>query len=260
MKMSFFNRMLASIGIGGAQVDTVLADDRLCPGEQVRGIVKIRGGNIEQDVQSIYLHLMTQYIREIDDRKITENTVIRKFKVSEPFQISPHENAEIPFSFALPFETPVTIGGNRVWLKTGLEIEAAVDPSDHDSLQVTPHPYVQTILDAVNSLGFRLRKVDCEYSPRLGKGVPFIQEFEFYPTSRFRDRLSELELVFFPNEQGVDTIVQVDRKARGLLGFFEEALDMDERKQRLFLSDAQLKQGADAVARQLADVIQYHTR
>lgn len=45
--MSFFNKMLASVGIGSAQIDTKLEKDRLKPGEMISGIIEVRGGNVE---------------------------------------------------------------------------------------------------------------------------------------------------------------------------------------------------------------------
>ena len=53
--MSFFNKVFASVGIGAAKVDTKLEKDRVMPGEEVRGIVEIRGGNTEQNIDDIYL-------------------------------------------------------------------------------------------------------------------------------------------------------------------------------------------------------------
>lgn len=43
MRMSFFGRMLASVGIGSAKVDTVLEKVTYMPGEVVRGAVRIQG-------------------------------------------------------------------------------------------------------------------------------------------------------------------------------------------------------------------------
>lgn len=41
--MSFFNKMLASIGIGGAKVDTKLEKSAYTAGETIRGQVEIYG-------------------------------------------------------------------------------------------------------------------------------------------------------------------------------------------------------------------------
>jgi sporulation-control protein len=44
--MPFFKRILASVGIGGAKVDTRLEDSRYFAGNEVRGVVYIQGGSL----------------------------------------------------------------------------------------------------------------------------------------------------------------------------------------------------------------------
>ncbi|MFD2611001.1 sporulation protein [Paenibacillus gansuensis] len=255
--MSFLNRMLASIGIGNAKVDTRLAASKLTPGDQVEGTVFIQGGNVEQQVDSIYLHLLTQYIRESNDHKVTETAAIGKFKVAQRFTLMPNETKEIPFTFLLPLDTPVTIGRTPVWIRTGLDIESAVDPTDDDYVEILPHPYLLTVLEAADQLGFTLRKTTNEYNRRYGN-LPFVQEFEFYPGGAYRGRLDEIEMVFFLSSHGVEVLLEVDRRARGLSSLFEEAFDLDERKQKVYFSKEELAQGPAAVGRKLEEIIRYH--
>jgi sporulation-control protein len=54
--MSLFNKVFASIGIGSATVDTKLEKDVFVPGEEIRGIVQIKGGRLEQLIDDIYLN------------------------------------------------------------------------------------------------------------------------------------------------------------------------------------------------------------
>ncbi|WP_199620394.1 sporulation protein [Paenibacillus alkalitolerans] len=258
--MSFFNRMLASIGIGSAQVDTLLEKQRYQVGEEVRGVVKVRGGNIEQQIDRIYISLMTQYLKEVNDQKVYQNAELGKFSVSEPFKLAPGETKEIPFSFALPQGTPLSVGRTPVWLKTGLDIKSAVDPTDDDKIEVAPNAAMQTVFDAVSGLGFQLRKADCEYAPRFGYGS-FAQEFEFYPVSGpFRGKLDELEVIFTPSPAGgLEVLMQIDRRARGLGSLFAEAMDMDETFVRCRFDEATLSRGAQAVASELESVIRRYS-
>jgi len=253
--MSFFNRMMASIGIGAAQVDTLLEKNRYSPGESVQGVVKIKGGSVAQQVDNIYISVMTQYVKEVDDRKVYENAEISRQHVASPFTIQPGEAKEIPFAFALPLNTPLTIGRSPVWLKTGLDIKSAVDPKDDDRIEVVPNRAMQTALDALSELGFRLRNAECEYAPRFGYGT-FVQELEFVPASGdYRGKLDELEVIFAQKADSIDLYLQIDRKARGLASLFAEALDMDETNVRCTLDAASLAAGSRAVANQLDAVI-----
>ena len=147
------------------------------------------------------------------------------------------------FPFQLPLDTPVSVGKTKVWVTTGLDIKNAVDPTDKDFLHVKPNRLLEGVLNSISSLGFRLREVECEQaSYRLRQRLPFIQEFEFVPTSgAYRGRLDELELIFLPtSETSADLHFQIDRKARGLGGFLSEALEMDETNIRASISTSDL--------------------
>jgi len=250
-----FNRLLASIGIGGAKIDTVLEKSRYAPGEEVRGVVRIQGGNAVQQVETIELSVMTEYIRESNDHKHRHHAELGRYHVMKPFILQPSERQEVPFSFLLPNETPLTIGRAPVWIKTELEVRNAVDPGDNDRIDVVPTQGQHTVLEAISRLGFRLREADCQYASRLGGRMPFVQEFEFVPTGQFSGRLDELELTFFNRGDELELLLQVDRKARGFGGWLAEAMDADETFVRVTFANAQLAAGPDAIAHQLADII-----
>ncbi|MBD8035029.1 sporulation protein [Solibacillus merdavium] len=236
--MSLFNKVLASVGIGSAKVDTKLHKSSYTLNENVTGIVAITGGSTEQQIDAIYLSLYTNYIREIDDKKINDQAMLSQFKLNEPFIIQANEKREIPFSFALPTVVPITIGNSRVWIQTGLDIKNAVDSKDKDFIDIKPSPLANSVLSAIQNLGFRLRKVDNEQAPSyLRRQTPIVQEFEFKPTNQtYRRYLDELELVFLGHtHNSVEILLQVDRRARGLGGFLSEAFDMDESFIRLTL-------------------------
>lgn len=241
--MSFFNKVFASVGIGAAKVDTKLERETVTPGEEIRGVVEIQGGNIEQTIDSIYLTIHTTYIKERDDKKFTDVGQVDKFKLTEPFTIQANERKEIPIAFRIPSDTPLTIGRTKVWVATGLDIKNAVDATDKDFIKVDPNRLMEAVLNGVSDLGFRLREADCEEAPyRLRRRLPFVQEFEFVPVSGpYRGRLDELELVFFPtSSDDMEIMLQVDRRARGLASLFAEALEMDETNVRLRVSSSDI--------------------
>lgn len=241
--MSMFNKALASIGIGTAKVDTKLMQTTVVPGGEISGTVHIQGGKTEQKIDEIYLALHTTYIKKVNDRKQTLSAVIDRIRLNEPFTIGPDETKQIPFSYNLPLDVPITIGRTKVWVTTSLDIKNAVDPTDKDFLNVVPNNLMNAILDATEELGFRLREADCEQAPyRLRRRLPFIQEFELVPVmGSFRGRLDELELVFFPlSDDEVEMYMQVDRRVRGIGGLLSEALEMDESNIQLTLTISDL--------------------
>ncbi|WP_338469537.1 sporulation protein [Niallia sp. XMNu-256] len=241
--MSFFNKVLASVGIGSATVDTRLEQEQMVPGEEMKGIVEIRGGKTDQRIDDIYISINTQYIKESDDKKVYVTTPIERFRLAAAFSMKANERREIPFSFTLPLDTPVTFGRTKIWVATGLDIKNAIDPTDKDYIKVLPNALLNGVLTSISDLGFRLREVECEQaSYRMRKRLPFIQEFEFVPISgSFRGRLDELELVFIPSSATTaDLWFQIDRKARGLGGFLAEALEMDETNVRISITQNDL--------------------
>lgn len=229
--MSIFYKALASFGIGAATVDTVLDQNTYTAGDLIQGKVKIKGGNVAQSIDAIYISLNVNYTNESGDAKFEETASIFNKKLNEPFVIEVNEEKEIPFSFNVPYDAPATVGKTRAWLHTGLDIKMAVDPEDQDAITIRMTPLASNILAAIKKLGFRLREVECEKaSLRMRSRYPFVQEYEFIPTSgRFKGYLDELEVVFVRQDaHQVEALFQVDRKARGFTGFLSEALEMDE--------------------------------
>ncbi|WP_195574501.1 sporulation protein [Paenibacillus sp. 1001270B_150601_E10] len=254
--MSMFNRLLASVGIGSAKVDTLLEHSRYTPGGQVKGVVKMQGGQVSQQIDGIRLSLQTQYVRESNDTKRWETYELAHYRVSDAFTLQPNEQKEYPFTIQLPQATPLTIGQTPVWLKTTLDIASAVDPNDNDRLEMIPSVEQSIVIDALNRLGFRLRKADCEYAPRLGGHLPFVQEFEFVPTTYFSGDLDELEVIFIPVDGQLELLLQIDRRAKGFGGWLSEAMDMDETFVRYRLPYEEWRRlGAEGVSAELAELI-----
>jgi len=234
--VTFFKKLLASVGIGAARVDARLSQDSLVPGDQVTGDIHLTGGEVAQEIDEIYMYVITHYEREDNQKKGREECVLAKHRLTEKIVLHPNETIALPFSFTLPYQTPLTMGRQPVYLRTGLDIKMAMDPGDSDFIDVRPHPYMEKVLDAIQSIGFQLYKVDCEYNRYLGREYPFVQAFEFRPVGILRGRVEELDVFFFLEETGLEIFFEVDRRARGYLRAQEHAFDLEERYKRLYLS------------------------
>ena len=242
--MSFFGKALASIGIGAAEVDAVLDSEKLRAGEKISGKVYVAGGKQSQRIDRIYLGVLVEFEEKVDDKKVTRRMEIDRFAVSEPFTIEEGEKKEIPFSFELPVDTPLTRGKTKAWVRTGLDIKSALDPTDKDEIKVEPPKLVYRTMKALNGLGFHIKKAQCEKAPRgLGTRLPIVQEFEYKPQSgEFKRKLDELEVVFLPkSHREVDVIMEVDSKAHDLGSFLAEITDTDEKKVKFTVTDESLE-------------------
>ena len=253
-----FRRLLSSIGIGAAKVETRLENSDLAPGDEVRGVVEIVGGDSDTEIDGIRIEVQTHYKRESGDDTVTETGTIERIQVAGHTVVKAKDRDELPFSFALPYDTPLTLRHSSVWVRTALDVKMAMDPSDSDAITVRPTPTQKKILDAFERLGFSLREADNEDLPhRLRRNLPFAQEFEFAARSgEFRGHFDEIEMVMFPSADSVDVVLQIDRRARGLGSFLSEQMGTDESYAGLTISESQ---DLDSVAQALADNIRRHT-
>lgn len=236
-------KVLASIGIGNATVDTVLPTDTVRPGETVDADVHITGGNVQQDVGTIRFELETRYRTDEGYQEVD----IDRFTLTEGLTIEPDQEETRSVSIAIPYATPVTIGGVDVWIETELDIDLAVDPEDKDYLDVQPTPRLQAVFDAMEALGFSLRTAECEADPygRYAGSHRFIQEFEFRANAgRFRDTLDEVELIAHPGSDELELFVEIDRRG----GLLSELAETDERKARMTIRSTDSKTVREDVA------------
>lgn len=251
--VSMFKKILSSVGIGAAKVDTQLHQTSFFPGETIEGVVTIKGGSTDQNVDAIYLKLMSEYEDKLNDKKINIAVELEKFLLQDSFTIAADENKEIPFSFQIPYDVPVTLGKTRVWVQTGLDIKMAIDPQDRDYIKIQPHPLIKAFIQSAEQLGFSLREVDCEKATAaFRKRFPFVQEFEFKAYSgEFARKLDELEAVFYLSENQAEVLLQIDRKVRGLSSFLSESLGLDESYARFSYS----KEDTSDLTNRLATII-----
>lgn len=258
--MSVFKKLLARVGVGSATVDTHLYTDRLAPGDVLEGEVHIIGGEVEQTIDEIYLYVATKYKREVGDSTSYEECKLIRHHVASGFIIRPHEEMHLPFSVQVPYETPLTIGRQKVYIRTGLDIAQAINPKDWDDLAVSSHPLMQQVFEALNSMGFQLYEAECEFRPSWNQAYPFVQEFEFAPSGEYRRWLDELEAVFHLQPNHLEVLLELDKRARGLGGLLDEALDTDERYVRFTVRPADLEVPVRQLAEKIDSIIRQYRR
>ena len=243
-----FGRFLSRVGVGAATVDTRLEREEFAPGDEVRGVIEITGGNLVQEVAGISISVKARYDSTAGSSKSVGT--VEKFPVAPGRTVEPGSREEVPFSFRLPYDTPLSMGRSEVWLRTSLDVKAAFDPQDEDRVTIRPTPAMQTVLDALDRLGFSLKEAaTVDLSDRVRRRLHFGLELEFVPRSgEFEDQLDELELVMFPADGSVDLVMQVDR--RGFRG---------ESYAELTVSNDEASQGPDHLAQIIAQAIRQET-
>lgn len=253
-EVSILIKMLTRIGIGSVKVDTILEKEQLVVGEEIKGVVQITGGSLSQVIDGIHLTLSTEFTREVKGKKIHTRFDLHRERISKKITITAYEIKEIPFTFPVPMDTPITLGRKLVWLHTDLDIKNAVHPKDDDYIEVLPNTLMNQVLKGLKNIGFRLEQVELEEaSYHFKKRLPFAQAFKLIPTDRqFLKKLEELEVMFIPTSSDrVEVIMEIDRKTRKGAGASSETLDIDEQVVHFAITE----QNKDTAEKELTEAI-----
>jgi sporulation-control protein len=220
-------KLLASVGIGKAKVDTILLNEQLTAGAPFDIEVVITGGDVEQSLNAIELAVMAQAKAEktVGDEDVIYNksVVLQHWNQRLDIIIQPGETITKQFTLTLHPETPATqLFGrtvSKVWLQTGLDIKSGIDGSDKDSLNIVPSATQLAVLDVISQSGYSLFKVDIEAGGVRGQdfqsNLPCYQEYEFKPESRSFFGTKEIEVTFVDNGLETGVLIEVDRAFTG---------------------------------------------
>ncbi|MET7905812.1 sporulation protein [Streptomyces sp. NPDC005336] len=223
-----FKKLLASLGAGGASVETVLTEENVVPGGIVQGEVRIQGGSVAQQIEGISVGLQARVEVEGNDQEYKQDVEFTKQRLGGAFEVQPGAVHAVQFGLEIPWETPVTmflgrhLSGMNVGVTTELQIARAVDSGDLDPVNVHPLPAQQAILDAFGALGFRFKSADLERGHIRGtrQRLPFYQEIEFHAPQQYRG-LNQVELSFVADDREMDVVLEMDKKP----GLFTEGSD-----------------------------------
>lgn len=223
-------KVLATIGIGNASVDTVLPSTTVRPGESVEAEVRMQGGDAEQDVSRIELEVETKFLTDDGYRDGT----VGRMHLSDGFTLAPDEERVETTTIDIPWSTPVTVGNVDVWVETELDV-TGVDPEDEDYLDVQPTERLQAVFDALEELGLSLYKSECSRDSYSRYGGGIVQEFEFRPSGgTFAGDLDEIEVVARETADELVVYLEVDRRG----GLLSEMAETDESHTSLTVTSA----------------------
>ncbi|MEV8429808.1 sporulation protein [Streptomyces chartreusis] len=223
-----FKKLLASLGAGGASVETVLTEVNVVPGGVVQGEVRIQGGSVSQNIEGLSVGLQARVEVETQDSEYKQDIEFTKMQLGGAFELQPGAVHAVPFGLEIPWETPVTmidgqaLRGMNIGVSTELAIARAVDSTDLDPINVHPLPAQKAILDAFIQLGFRFKNADMErgHIRNTRQKLPFYQEIEFFPPQQYRG-INQVELSFVADGNAMDVVLEMDKKP----GLFSEGSD-----------------------------------
>ncbi|MFF8553679.1 sporulation protein [Streptomyces sp. NPDC015501] len=227
-----FKKLLGSLGVGGPTVDTVLEPGAVRPGGGLTGQVHLKGGSADFDIEQITLELVARVEAEHDGGEAEGVAAFGRFTVAGGFRLTAGEQRSVPFTVALPWETPITeLYGQALGIVLGVRTELAVagarDKGDLDPLTVAPLPVQEAVLEALGQLGFGFKSADLEYGHIRGTGqqLPFYQEIELTPAPQYAHAMRELEVTFLAGPGGMEVVLEADKPG----GFFSSGHDVVNR-------------------------------
>ncbi|WP_172803753.1 sporulation protein [Actinoalloteichus hymeniacidonis] len=220
--------MLATFGHGGATVEVLPSAPEVTPGETISGQVLLLGGQVDQELGSLSVDLVTEvHMGENSSADPSEDPTVTlpftKVEVGSRRLIQPGESIMLPFELTMPWETPITISrtGFLSGMAVGIRAEADLNMTFVDAVAiapivVTPLPSQQRILDAMTNIGFVPKAADMEYNSLRGveQQLPFIQEIEYEPPTEFSENLHDVELTFVARAHDLQVVLEVDKRVR----------------------------------------------
>ncbi|MFD0772479.1 sporulation protein [Streptomonospora algeriensis] len=215
-----FKRLLAAFGVGGPSIDTVLSTPHTYPGAVLEGTVELTGGEVEAHIDEIAVALATSVEFEAEEGEETSAAEFARVLLTGPFDLPAGEHRSIPFRYPVPWQAPLTDAGGgplpnaRLGLRTEIVIDRAPDKGDLDPVHVYPLPSQDRILEAFARLGFPLKHTDVEAGRLVGtrQEFPLFQEIEFGAAEHYAHEISEVEVSFVADPQGMDVIVEFDKR------------------------------------------------
>lgn len=214
-----FKKFMAKLGVGSAKVDLILPNPEYAMNEIVHGTIRVQGGNVEQEMNSIAVELWLQVISK---KGQTFTHKIASIPVVQPFVIGANETKDFPFTYKLPEGLPISAGNVSYHFKTHLDIAGGVDSADHDAIRILAPAHFYSLFEAFDRLGFREKHGSGDFNG-------YKQEFELFPTSLLAGQVKEVEFEAAVEQEGIRMLLELD-----VPSFGREV----ELKREIFLSNA----------------------
>ncbi|WP_028024411.1 sporulation protein [Enterovibrio calviensis] len=223
--MGWFNKVLAKVGVGSAEVALSMSKESFMQGETAAMKVTVSGGKTPQSIDTISFELRCDYmgweqLRANDEqgrkrqRRRLSHTLV-KWQLPDTFTLQPGEVRQFETQCEIPLGTPLTMGDGKVWLSANLDIPMAKDASCKTLISISPSTDLNAVLEGFEEAGLRIDKVGNQDVER--SSLPFEQRIELAPISgRFLGVLQRIELVVCSDEEGLQLGLTMLRQGEGM--------------------------------------------
>ncbi len=219
-----FEKILSSIGIGCAKVNTILLNEDVQLGDTLKGEVHIFGGKVDQHISEININLYTDYYKDSDDSEFHDvRKVFYEKVVATDVYIKAGIDEIIPFEFVIPFDCPVSLKAQQgIFLETDLAIDRAIDQHDLDPV-VVKDSNIEKFNVLIESTGFN-------HTSQSGKGF-----FEFDSENKKKSYVQQF--IYTKHKEGRNFVLYIDFKStKEQLNISFDIYDTTEEQQNLLKS------------------------
>ncbi|MFC7241676.1 sporulation protein [Catellatospora aurea] len=172
-----FKKLLAGLGLGGVEVDTVLSPQTTVPGGQLSGQVNLRAKS-DTDITAISLLLTaTGPAGELE---------LARYQVAQHLRLPSGSTQAVPFTVPVPVHAPFTalygqaLPGLGVGVRTEVSVASGSAKGDFDPARIDAAPVQQHIMDALGTIGCRFVRSELRPGGVPGLPVPAAQAITCY--------------------------------------------------------------------------------
>ncbi|MDQ7909331.1 sporulation protein [Phytohabitans sp. ZYX-F-186] len=172
-----FKKLLAGLGLGGVEVDTVLSPHPARPGGVLSGEVNLRAKS-DAEITAIDLILVANGAAgEIE---------LSRFPVTSGLRLAGGSRQAVPFSVPVPEHTPFTVlygqslPGLTLGVRTQVTVASGSAKGDFDPVAVEASPVQQHIVDALGTIGCRFVRTEIRPGHLVGLPMAAVHAVTFY--------------------------------------------------------------------------------
>lgn len=172
-----FKKLLAGLGLGGVEVDTVLSPHPARPGGTLSGEVNLRAKS-DAEITAIDLILVAS--------GAAGEVELGRFPVTAGLRLVGGTRQPVPFSVPVPEHTPFTVlygqtlPGLSLGVRTQVSVASGSAKGDFDPVAIEASPVQQHVVDALGTIGCRFVRTEVRPGHTVELPLAAVHSVTFY--------------------------------------------------------------------------------
>lgn len=179
------------------KLKTFINSREIYPDENIEGICRLSGVNLNKKLHNISIYIKTNYIKDKYKNIGGKKVVLQKVEIDLDKSLNEGGLVNVPFKFKVSSKVPVSIHKSHVWIKTCLKENGKNKLEEKYHIDILPPKYIENTINIIENLGFSLTEVENKYIENKYDNMPFIQCFKFRKVKEDLDEnKNEIEIFF----------------------------------------------------------------